>query len=43
MEDELYYALDFGFIGRIANALLVSNKVKEIFNYREQKLITLFG
>jgi ligand-binding SRPBCC domain-containing protein len=34
MTDVVHYALPLGFIGRIMNALVVKNKLKEIFNYR---------
>ncbi len=43
MVDVVHYKLPFGFIGKIANALFVKNKLKEIFNYRHQKLETLFN
>jgi hypothetical protein len=32
-----------GLIGRIANPILVKPKLNEIFDYRKQKLIDLFG
>ncbi len=34
MTDVVHYALPLGFIGRIMNALVVKNKLKEIFEYR---------
>jgi len=43
MTDLVHYALPFGFIGRIVNALVVKNKLKEIFEYREQKVNEIFN
>jgi len=43
MEDIVDYKLPFGIIGRIAHPILVKKKLREIFNYREKKLISLFG
>lgn len=43
MTDYLWYEMPFGLFGKIANALYVSNKVKSIFEYRERKLIEVFG
>ena len=43
MTDVVHYALPFGFLGRIVNALIVSNKLKEIFDYRELKVNQLFN
>lgn len=43
MTDIVHYALPFGFAGLIAGGLLVKKQLQKIFNYREQKLITLFG
>jgi ligand-binding SRPBCC domain-containing protein len=34
MTDVVHYALPLGFIGRIMNALVVKNKLKQIFEYR---------
>ena len=34
MFDLITYTPPFGFIGAIANALIIKNKLKEIFNYR---------
>jgi ligand-binding SRPBCC domain-containing protein len=42
MTDELNYAIPFGFIGRVANALFVERKVKDIFEYRFKILEKLF-
>ena len=43
MTDVVHYALPLGFLGRIANALIVKNKLKEIFDYRFQKVNELFN
>ena len=43
MEDIVDYKLPFGIIGRVTHPILVKKKLQEIFNYREQKLISLFG
>jgi len=43
MTDKLYYDIGKGFIGSIAGALFVHNKVKNIFNYRFKKVEELFG
>ncbi len=43
MTDILTYGLPLGILGRMAHAIMVKNKVKEIFTFREQKVIELFG
>jgi ligand-binding SRPBCC domain-containing protein len=43
MTDLLHYAIPYGFIGRIANSILVAKKVKGIFDYREKAIERLFG
>ena len=43
MTDVVHYKIPLGFIGDIANALFVKKKLDDIFNYRTQKLETLFG
>ncbi|MFD0939372.1 SRPBCC family protein [Pedobacter boryungensis] len=43
MTDILTYALPLGVLGTIAHNLMVKNKVKEIFTFRENKVIELFG
>ena len=43
MTDVIHYALPFGFLGRIVNALIVKNKLKEIFDYRFVKVNQLFN
>lgn len=43
MQDIVTYALPFGIIGNIANALFVRKRVKEIFEYRKQILASLMS
>lgn len=43
MTDILTYGLPLGFIGDLAHDVFVSNRLKEIFTYREKKTIELFG
>ena len=43
MEDIIDYKLPFGFIGQLAHPILVEPKLREIFEYRKQKLVELFG
>lgn len=43
MEDIIDYKVPFGILGQMVHPLLVKPKLDEIFNYRQQKLITLFG
>lgn len=43
MEDLLHYKLPFGFIGQVVHQLVVKSKLEEIFNYRQEKLKSLFG
>lgn len=43
MVDILHYRIKFGFIGRIANRLIVEREVKKIFEYRRGKLQEIFG
>lgn len=43
MKDILHYVLPFGFIGEIMGSILLHKKVKNIFNYREQKLKEIFN
>ncbi len=42
MTDIVDYAIPFGWLGSIANVLLVKNAVKEIFEFRKQKIAELF-
>ena len=43
MEDIIDYKLPLGILGQLAHPLIVRPKLKEIFRYREQKLLELFG
>lgn len=43
MEDIIDYKLPFGFLGRLAHPILVRPKLENIFQYRQQKLVELFG
>ncbi len=43
MTDILHYKVPFGFIGKIVNSLFISRKIKEIFDYRFNKLEELFN
>ncbi len=42
MYDILSYHVPFGFIGHIADLLFVKSKVKQIFTYREKRILELF-
>ena len=42
MEDIVSYAVPFGFIGRIANSLMISKKINQIFSFRSSVLSELF-
>lgn len=42
MTDILHYKVPLGFLGNIAEKLLVRNKVREIFDFRNKKLVQLF-
>lgn len=41
--DLVHYALPFGILGTIAHEIMVKNKLKEIFDYRNEKLKQIFG
>tara|TARA_R110001632_G_scaffold63318_2_gene151401 strand:- start:61601 stop:62068 length:468 start_codon:yes stop_codon:yes gene_type:complete len=43
MEDIIDYKVPFGFLGQLVHPFLVKPKLEEIFNYRQKKLIELFG
>jgi ligand-binding SRPBCC domain-containing protein len=43
MTDVLTYGLPLGFLGRMAHSIIVKNKIKEIFTFREKKVVELFG
>jgi len=42
MTDIVSYELPLGFLGRLIHPILVKNKLKEIFDYRRQKVDELF-
>ncbi|MDI1235147.1 MAG: SRPBCC family protein [bacterium] len=43
MDDLLHYKMPFGPLGQIMNTLVVKQKLKQIFDYRFEKLVALFG
>ncbi|MBJ2174625.1 SRPBCC family protein [Aureibaculum sp. A20] len=43
MKDIVSYQPPFGFLGAIANTLIIKNKLKEIFDYRTQAVEKKFG
>ncbi len=43
MEDIIDYKVPFGFLGQLAHPVLVKKQLMQIFSFREQKLIDLFG
>ena len=43
MEDIVDYKLPLGILGQLVHPVLVKPKLKEIFDYRQKKLIELFG
>lgn len=43
MEDIIDYKVPLGILGQLVHPFLVKPKLEEIFNYRQQKLETLFG
>ncbi len=43
MTDILDYAIPYGIIGRLSNKLLVGKQIEQIFNYRNQAIIKMFG
>lgn len=43
MTDILDYAIPYGLIGRLSNKLLVGKQIEQIFNYRNQAIIKMFG
>jgi ligand-binding SRPBCC domain-containing protein len=43
IEDIIDYKIPFGILGKLAHILFVKNKLKNIFKYRESKLIEIFG
>jgi ligand-binding SRPBCC domain-containing protein len=43
MTDLVHYRLPFGFLGSIANSVLVKKELEKIFAYRYHKIVELFG
>lgn len=43
MEDLIHYKIPLGWLGQWMHPILVQPKLREIFNYRREKLIALFG
>lgn len=43
MEDIVHYKLPMGILGRLVHPFLVKKKLEEIFEYRYNKMIELFG
>ncbi len=43
MNDILTYGLPIGIFGKVANHLFVAHKLKQIFDYRKEKIVELFG
>ena len=43
MEDIIDYKIPFGILGQIVHPFLVKPKLEEIFEYRQKKLVELFG
>ncbi|MFX0557147.1 SRPBCC family protein [Maribacter sp. CXY002] len=43
MEDIIDYKIPFGILGQLAHPLIVKRQLKQIFDYREGKLIEIFG
>jgi ligand-binding SRPBCC domain-containing protein len=43
MTDLVHYAIPFGLLGKMTNSILVKKKLQQIFEYRFQKVETIFG
>jgi ligand-binding SRPBCC domain-containing protein len=43
MEDVIDYKIPFGILGQLAHPIIVKKQLVDIFKYREQKLIKLYG
>ena len=43
LEDIIDYKVPLGFLGQLLHPFLVNPKLEEIFNYRQKKLLELFG
>ena len=42
MHDKLYYQVPFGFLGSLADLFFVQNKVKQIFSFREKRILEFY-
>ena len=42
MTDMVNYAIGYGFIGRMANSLIVAKKLRQVFSYRESVIKEIF-
>jgi ligand-binding SRPBCC domain-containing protein len=42
MTDMVNYAIGYGFIGRVANRLIVAKKLKQVFEFREKVIKDMF-
>ena len=43
MEDIIDYKIPLGILGQMVHPIIVKPKLKEIFDYRQKKLVELFG
>ena len=43
LEDIIDYKIPLGILGQMVHPFLVKPKLDEIFNYRQEKLLALFG
>ena len=43
LEDIIDYKIPLGILGQMVHPFLVKPKLEEIFNYRQEKLLALFG
>jgi len=43
MEDIIDYKIPFGILGQLVQPVVVKKQLQQIFKYREEKLIALFG
>lgn len=42
MKDKVTYAISFGWLGQLANKLVVRKKLAQIFDYRTEQILTIF-
>lgn len=42
MKDKVTYAISFGWLGQLANKLLVRKKLAQIFDYRTEQILAIF-